>query len=149
MERKTLIWTALVLALGAVFSLIAWYMLLGRKDDKFLYSGGGFIALLSLSFLLLFYKIWPRSSLSNYTFEPYVFSAQFLFQIAWAFAVFFLNQPIPSVIFLLFLWSATLFAIFLYWKREGFSGYIENFPILLLGTIYFVSLGALTCMFTG
>lgn len=141
MERKTLIWTLSVFILGATASFISWYSMAEKTNNM-----GPLFALLFLSFILLFYKIWPRSPLFKLTLEPFILIGQLLLQVAWILSLFFFDGSVVSVMFLLLLWSNTLFAVLLYWKREGFSGYIANFPMLLLGTIYFVSLGALTCI---
>ena len=102
----------------------------------------GTLYFISLSFGM--WALWRKYSLRVIKLELSVFSAQFLFQIAWSVSYFALEQSLLSLVALLLLWCNTLLATLLFWKRERISGLLFLFPLIWI--FYLVGLNMLTCI---
>jgi len=97
-----------------------------------------------ISLALGMWALWRKYSLRVIKLELFAFSSQFLFQIAWSFSFFALQQSLLSLVALLLLWCNTLLAALLFWKRDRISGMLFLYP--LVWVIYLVGLNMVTCM---
>ena len=59
-----------------------------------------------------------------------IFSAQFLFQLAWSVSFFLLQETLLALVALLLLWSCHLLSALLFWKKEKTAGILLILPFL-------------------
>lgn len=100
--------------------------------------------LYSLCLALSMWTLWRRYSLRVLKLELSVFLAQFLFQAAWSFSHFALQETVLELVSLLLLWSNTLLAALLFWKKEPLSTLLLLFP--LVWVFYWVGLNMVICI---
>ena len=97
-----------------------------------------------LSLAIGMWALWRKYSLRIIKLELSVFLAQFFFQMSWSISFFVLEQSLLALVALLLLWSNTLLAALLFWKRDRFSGLFFLFPLIWI--FYLVGLNMVTCM---
>lgn len=97
-----------------------------------------------ISLALSMWSLWRRYSLRVLKLELSIFLAQFLFQMAWTFSFFVLQETLLALVALLLLWCNTLLATLLFWKKEPFSGWLLLFPIFWI--FYLVGLNMVLCI---
>lgn len=98
----------------------------------------------AVSLALSMWTLWRRNSLRLLKLELSVFLSQFLFQSAWSFSFYFLEQMLLALVALLLLWCNTLLVLLLFWKKERLSGGLLLLP--LIGIFYLVGLNMINCM---
>lgn len=98
----------------------------------------------SLSLAFSMWTLWRRYSLRVLKLELSVFLAQFFFQAFWSISHLFLRSTLLSLVALLLLWSTTLLAALLFWKKERLSGALLFFPVLWI--FYLIGLNMLICI---
>lgn len=76
------------------------------------------------------WTLWRRVSLRVLKLEMSIFSAQFLFQLAWSVSFFLLQETLLALVALLLLWSCHLLCALLFWKKEKTAGILLTLPFL-------------------
>jgi hypothetical protein len=127
-----------LVGLGIYLSISFGVQLLSGITTPFLGSLYSFCLALSM------WTLWRKFSLRVLKLELSLFLAQFLFQIAWSFSHFALNQVLLSLVALLLLWCNTLVAALLYWRKEHISGLALVFPLILILSL--VGINMVTCI---
>lgn len=90
------------------------------------------------------WTLWRRYSLRVLKLELSVFLGQFLFQMIWSVSFFALHEALLALVALLLLWSTTLLAALLFWKKERLSGSLLLFPLLWI--FYLVGMNMVICI---
>ncbi len=101
-----------------------------------------FSSLYFLSLTFGMWTLWRRYSLRVLKLELSLFLAQFLFYPLWSIS--FAFHELLALVVVLLLWSNTLLAAFLFWKKEKLSGSLLGFPVLW--TLYLVGFNMMICM---
>jgi tryptophan-rich sensory protein len=97
-----------------------------------------------VSLALSMWTLWRSYSLRVLKLELSIFLGQFLFQMLWGAGFFVLHEMLLALVALLFLWSNTLLAGLLFWKKERLSGSLLILP--LFWVFYLVGLNMVICI---
>ncbi|PIS02890.1 MAG: hypothetical protein COT85_02335 [Chlamydiae bacterium CG10_big_fil_rev_8_21_14_0_10_42_34] len=127
-----------LLGLGIYLSISLSIELLGGLTTHFL----GIIYSISLG--LSMWSLWRRYSLRVLKLELSLFLAQFIFQLTWCLSYFGANQMLFSLVTLILLWSNTLMAALLYWKKDRLASFCLLYPLILV--FFLVGTNMVTCI---
>jgi tryptophan-rich sensory protein len=87
------------------------------------------------------WSLWRRYSLRTLKVELSLFFTLLVLQTFWILSSFVAKANLLALGSLLFLWSASLLSLFLFWKRERISGWILILPFFRL--LYIVAMNLL------
>lgn len=127
-----------LVGLGIYLAVCIGFQLICRLDTTLI----GTLYSVSLGFSM--WCLWRRYSLRVLKLELSLFLAQFLFQVTWSVSFFILHQTLLALVALLLLWSNTLVATLLFWKKENISGWLLLFPLLWI--FYLGGVSMVTCI---
>jgi tryptophan-rich sensory protein len=138
-----------LVGLGIYLLICLGFELLGGLTTQFLPTipNQAYSSLCTLYYLTLalsMWMLWRRYSLRVLKLELSVFLGQFLFQMIWSMSFFALHQMLLALVALLLLWSNTLLATLLFWKKERLASALLLFPLLWI--FYLVGLNMVLCI---
>lgn len=121
------------------------YLLIALGFEVFSRLTGEFLGTLYFICLALsMWTLWRRNSLHVLKLELSLFLSQFAFQMAWCISSFVLQEELLALVSLLLLFSNTLLATLLFWKKERLSGILLLFPLFWI--FYLVGLNMVLCI---